>query len=32
MWNALVSADISGWHVVIRGKGVEVGYPWRGIK
>ena len=32
MWAALVSADIAGWNVVSRGGGVELGYPWRGIK
>ena len=32
MWAELVSADISGWHVVSRDEGGEVGYSWRGIK
>ena len=30
--SALVSAEISGWHVVSSWEGVEAGYPWRGIK
>ena len=32
MWAALVSAVMSGWKVVSRGEGIELGYPWRGIK
>ena len=32
VWDALVSAEISGWHFVSRGEGVDVGYPCRGIK